>query len=49
MRFEDGEKRHPFQGEVAEWSNAAVSKTVVRRKSDPGFKSQPLRHLDIYE
>jgi hypothetical protein len=30
---------------VAEWSNAAVSKTVVRRKSDPGFKSQPLRHF----
>ena len=30
-------------GEVAEWSNAAVSKTVIRGNADPGFKSLPLR------
>jgi len=28
---------------VAERSNAAVSKTVIRRKADRGFKSLPLR------
>ena len=33
------------KGEVAEWSNAAVSKTVVRGNSDREFKSHPLRHL----
>ena len=30
-------------GEVAEWSIAAVSKTVVRRKTDRGFESPLLR------
>ena len=30
-------------GGVAERSNAAVSKTVIRRKADRGFKSLPLR------
>jgi hypothetical protein len=28
---------------MAEWSNAAVSKTVVRRKMDRGFESPSLR------
>jgi hypothetical protein len=32
-----------FKGEMAEWSNAAVSKTVVRRKMDRGFESPSLR------
>lgn len=31
-------------GEMAEWLNVAVSKTVVQRKLDPGFESQSLRH-----
>jgi hypothetical protein len=30
-------------GGMAEWSNAAVSKTVVRRKMDRGFESPFLR------
>ena len=30
-------------GEVAEWSNAAVLKTVIPRKRDLEFKSLPLR------
>ena len=33
-----------FLGEMAEWSNAAVSKTVVRRKMDRGFESPSLRN-----
>ena len=32
-------------GEVAEWSNAAVSKTVARRMSGRELESLPLRHL----
>jgi hypothetical protein len=32
---------------MAEWSNAAVSKTVVRRKMDRGFESPPLRKKSI--
>ena len=31
-------------GEVAERSNAAVSKTVIRHTADRGFKSLPLRY-----
>src|SRR5438552_11123239 len=31
-----------FCGEVAEWSNAAVLKTVVPRDRDRGFESHPL-------
>ena len=34
-------------GEVAERSNAAVSKTVVRRKVDRGFESPPLRSYKL--
>jgi hypothetical protein len=30
-------------GEMAEWSNAAVSKTVVRLTADRGFESPSLR------
>jgi hypothetical protein len=30
-------------GEMAEWSNAAVSKTVVRQSVDRGFESPSLR------
>ncbi len=29
---------------MAEWSNAAVSKTVIRGNLDREFKSLPLRH-----
>ena len=32
-------------GEVAEWSNAAVSKTVVQGNLDREFKSHPLRQI----
>jgi hypothetical protein len=31
-------------GEVAEWSNAAVLKTVIPRDRDRGFESHPLLH-----
>jgi hypothetical protein len=30
-------------GEMAEWSNAAVSKTVVRQSADRGFEPPSLR------
>jgi hypothetical protein len=30
------------RGEVAEWSNAAVLKTVIPRDRDQGFESLPL-------
>ena len=36
-------------GEVAEWSNAAVSKTVTRRMSGREFESLPLRQLSLTE
>ena len=36
--------RRPRQGEMAEWSNAAVSKTVVRLPVDRGFESPSLRN-----
>jgi hypothetical protein len=32
-----------YFGEMAEWSNAAVSKTVVRQTVDRGFESPSLR------
>jgi hypothetical protein len=32
------------QGEMAEWSNAAVSKTVVLLPRDRGFESPSLRN-----
>ena len=32
-----------FEGEMAEWSNAAVSKTVAQQLLGPGFESQSLR------
>jgi hypothetical protein len=32
-----------YTGEMAEWSNAAVSKTVVRLPADRGFESPSLR------
>jgi hypothetical protein len=32
-------------GEVPEWLNGAVSKTVVALLGHPGFESQPLRHV----
>ena len=31
------------RGEVAEWTNAAVSKTVGPREGSRGFESHPLR------
>ncbi len=34
-------------GEMAEWSNAAVSKTVVRQPADRGFESPSLRNSKI--
>ena len=34
-----------INGKVAEWLNAAVSKTVVRRSSDRGFESPPFRNM----
>jgi hypothetical protein len=34
-------------GEMAEWSNAAVSKTVVRQSVDRGFESPSLRKACI--
>ena len=33
-------------GEMPEWSNGTVSKTVVALKSDPGFESLSLRQLE---
>ena len=38
-------RRCKLSGEVAEWPNAAVSKTVAQRKLGPEFKSQPLRSV----
>jgi hypothetical protein len=35
-------------GEVAEWSIAAVSKTVVRLPADRGFESPPLRKDKLF-
>ena len=35
------------KGEMAEWSNAAVSKTVVRQSVDRGFESPSLRKAKI--
>jgi hypothetical protein len=32
-----------YNGEMAEWSNAAVSKTVVRLPANRGFESPSLR------
>ena len=34
-------------GEMAEWSNAAVSKTVVRQSVDRGFESPSLRKAKL--
>jgi hypothetical protein len=34
-------------GEMAEWSNAAVSKTVVRLPANRGFESPSLRKVCI--
>ena len=33
-----------FAGELPEWLNGTVSKTVSRWKSGPGFESLTLRH-----
>ena len=33
-----------YVGEVAEWPNAAVLKTVIPRDRDRGFESPPLLH-----
>ena len=33
-------------GEVPEWLNGAVSKTVVARKGYRGFESHPLRYFE---
>jgi hypothetical protein len=33
-----------YIGEMAEWSNAAVSKTVVRLPANRGFESPSLRN-----
>ncbi len=33
------------EGEVPEWSNGAVSKTVVPLTRDRGFESHPLRYV----
>ena len=33
-----------YEGEMAEWSNAAVSKTVVRQSADRGFEPPSLRN-----
>ena len=41
-----GEKRFNI-GEMAEWSNAAVSKTVVRLPANRGFESPSLRKVFI--
>ena len=35
-------------GEMAEWSNAAVSKTVVPQSRDRGFESPSLRSNKIH-
>ena len=34
-------------GEMPEWSNGTVSKTVVALKSDPGFESLSLRQQQV--
>jgi hypothetical protein len=34
-------------GEMAEWSNAAVSKTVVRLPANRGFESPSLREAKL--
>ena len=36
-----------LSGEVREWLNRAVSKTVVRLPADRGFESHPLRELAV--
>ena len=38
-------KRVTILGEVAEWSNAAVSKTVAQGNLGREFKSHPLRQI----
>ncbi len=47
LRHLSAEHRSLWCGGVAERSNAAVLKTVVRRKADRGFKSHPLRFLSL--
>ena len=36
-----------LNGEMAEWTNAAVSKTVVRHPPDRGFESPSLRTFPL--
>ena len=36
-----------YIGEMAEWSNAAVSKTVVRLPANRGFESPSLRNYKL--
>ena len=39
-----GERGLNIKGEMAEWSNAAVSKTVFRLSAERGFESPSLRN-----
>ena len=40
-------KAAEYFGEMAEWSNAAVSKTVVRLPANRGFESPSLRNSKL--
>ena len=45
LPMKNGKAKAADNGEVAEWSNAAVSKTVVLLSRDRGFESPPLRKV----